>query len=353
MWEDYMAHRYVSTRQFFLDLIRDYEPELTFKGKTRADFARWQKAFRAAFMKCLGPLPKKTPLEPETLWSVREDGMTKSLVYLDTAPFTTVPAILLTPDHNKDEKLPAVVAVHGHGQHGKAPVAGSKMPEHRQDIARYQYDYGYQMARRGYVAIVPDVRPFGERSDNYPGEKPIPGRDPCNVHFIKGTLLGFNLLAYNLWDLMRCVDYLETLPCVDKNRIGALGLSGGGSHVMHLAALDPRIQATDVICALNSYRGWGIGIDNFCGTQFLQGMFKYGDHAEICGLIAPRALLAEHAVFDLEFPAVESAEAVRQVQRIYAAAGAPERFESEVGFCGHQFLGGKCFDFFDRTLKGS
>jgi hypothetical protein len=60
-----MAHRYVSTRQFFLDLIRDYEPEMTFKGRTRADFERWSKAF------------------------------------LDTAPFTAVPAIVLTPDHSR------------------------------------------------------------------------------------------------------------------------------------------------------------------------------------------------------------------------------------------------------------
>ncbi len=346
-----MAHRHISTRQFFLDLIKEHEPELTFKGRTRADFARWQKSFRAAFLKCLGSLPRRTPLEPEELWSVKEEGMTKIKLFMDTAPWTTLPVILLVPDHKKGEKLPAVVAIHGHGPHGKDPVAGSKMPEHRKDIDYYRYDYGYQMAKRGYVAIVPDMRPFGERSDTMPGEKPIDRRDPCNVHFIKGALLGFNLLAYNLWDLMRCVDYLETLSFVDKNRIGALGLSGGGAHVMHFAALDRRIKATDIICALNSYRAWGIGIDNFCGTQFLPGMFKYGDHAEICGLIAPRALLVEHGGFDYGFPPHASADAVKQVRKIYTAAGVPERFDTEVGYCGHQFMAAKCFDFFDRELR--
>ena len=346
-----MAHRYIATRQFFLDLIREHEPKLVFRGKTKAHFAKWQKAFRAAFLECLGPLPKKVPLTPEVVWSVEEDGMSKQKVYLDTAPFTTVPAILLVPDHKKGQRLPAVVAIHGHGRHGKDPVAGSKMPEHQANIKNYQYDYGYQMARRGYVVICPDMRPFGERSDHYPGEREIEGRDPCNVHFIKGALLGFNLLAYNLWDLMRCVDYLESLPFVDQNRIGALGLSGGGAHVMHFSALDTRIKATDIICALNSYRAWGIGIDNFCGTQFLPGMFKYGDHAEICGLIAPRALLVEHGGFDYGFPPDHSAQAVEQVRRIYAAAGSPEQFETDMGYCGHQFLGNKCYCFFDRRLK--
>ncbi len=345
-----MANRNLSTRQFFLDLIRDYEPSLTFKGKTEADFASWQKSFRSAFLECVGILPDKTPLEPEILWTVHEDGMTKHKIYLDTAPHTTVPAILLVPDRKQDEKLPALVAIHGHGEHGKDPVAGSKMPEHREDIAYYQYDYGFQMAKRGYVVICPDMRPFGERSDHVRGECKIERRDPCNVHFIKGALLGFNLMAYNLWDLMRCVDYLQTLPAVDGDRIGALGLSGGGAHVMHFSALDPRIRATDIICALNSYRGWGIGIDNFCGTQFLPGMFKYGDHAEICGLIAPRPLLVEHGGFDYGFPPDHSAAAVEQVRRIYTAAGVADRFEAELGYCGHQFMASACYTFFDRWL---
>jgi dienelactone hydrolase len=347
-----MAHRYISTRQFFLDVIKDYEPALTFKGRTQADFRKWQTAFRAAFRECLGPLPKRVPLAPDVQWEVEEDGLLKRKIYLDTAPFTTVPAVVLIPRHTRGERLPAVVAIHGHGSYGKDPVAGSKMPEHRADIQTFQYDYGFQMARRGYVAICPDMRPFGERSDHYPGEKPIPNRDPCNVHAIKGWLLGFNLLAYNLWDLVRCVDYLETLPFVDPQRIGALGLSGGGAHVMHFSALEPRIKVTDIVCALNSYRGWGIGIDNFCGTQFLAGMFKYGDHAEICGLIAPRPLLVEHGGFDYGFPLQHSADAVKQVRKIYAAAGVPERFETDLGYCGHQFLANRCFGFFDKWLKG-
>jgi len=348
-----MAHRHISTRQFFIDLIKDYEPELTFRGNTRADFTRWRKAFRKAFHQCLGPLPKATPLAPDVLWSIEEDGMTKQKVYLDTAPFTTVPAILLVPNHNKGDKLPAIVAIHGHGPWGKDPVAGAKAPGPLAEAQSFNYAYGLQMAKRGYVVICPDMRPFGERSDTAPGERPITGRDPCNVHFIKGALLGFNLLAYNLFDLTRCVDYLETLPCVDKDRIGAMGLSGGGAHVMHFSALEERIKATDIICALNSYRAWGIGIDNFCGTQFLPGMFRYGDHAEICGLIAPRPLLVELGGFDYGFPPDASAAAVEQVRRIYNAAGVSDKFETDMGYCGHQFLGQRCFDFFDKWLKGA
>ena len=262
--------------------------------------------------------------------------------------------MVLIPPHKRGERLPAVIALHGHNRSGKDAVAGCKDPDVQANIAQFQYDYGFQMARRGYVAICPDLRPFGERSDHYPGERPLttPPRDPCNVHALKGWLLGFNLLTYNLWDLSRCVDYLETLPFVDPDRIGALGLSGGGSHVMHFAALEPRIKATDIICALNSYRGWAIGIDNFCGTQFVPGLFKYGDHPEICGLICPRPLLVELGGFDYGFPLQHSADAAKAVRRIYKTAGVPDRFTIDLGYCGHQFMANKCFSFFDKWLKG-
>ena len=44
---------------------------------------------------------------------------------------------------------------------------------------------------------------------------------------------------------MRCVGYLESLPTVDKTRIGCGGLSLGGEMAMWLAAMDTRIAAAD------------------------------------------------------------------------------------------------------------
>ena len=346
-----MAGRYISTRQFFLNLIRDYEPELTFRGSSRDDFETGPAAFAQRFHECLGPLPQPVPLATEVLWRVEEDGLIREKILFDSAPFTTVPAILLRlADTDRGRRRPAIVCIHGHGAHGKDAVAGSKDPGVRGDIANYNYNYGEQMAKAGYVTIIPDMRPFGERSDHMPGERPIVGRDPCNVHFIKGALLGFNLLAHNLWDLMKCVDVLETLPYVERERIGAMGLSGGGAHVMHFSALEPRIRATDVICALNSYRAWGIGIDNFCGTQFLPGLFQYGDHAEICGLICPRPLLVENGGFDYGFPPEDSLKAYARLQQIYQASGVPENLEQDFNYGGHQYYGHKAPAFFAKHL---
>lgn len=337
-----------STRQFFLDLIADHQPECLFTGTTQADYEKWKAVFAERFSSCVGPLPDRIPLEVERHWSVEEDGLSKQKILLRTAAHTWVPALLLRP---LDQPVRgSIVAIHGHGRWGKDPVAGAGYPEARTDAEYYHYAYGLELARAGYVVICPDLRPFGERSDAMPGERPVEGRDPCNVHALKGWLLGFNLMAYNLWDLMRCVDYLSEHENAEAGKIGAIGLSGGGAAAMHFGAMDSRLSATAVICALNSYKAWAVGIDNFCGTQFLPGMFRYGDHAEICGLIAPRPLLIQLGGFDYGFPVSDSLESLERLKAIYAAAGVADRLVSTIGYGGHRYYG-EAAEFFTEAFR--
>jgi dienelactone hydrolase len=337
-----------STRRFFLKLIEEHQPECLFEGCTEADFNQWKAGFSDKLTACLGPLPTKVDLKVERQWCIEENGLRKEKVLIYTAPHTWVPAIVLRPL----EQAPrgAIIAIHGHGKHGKDPVAAAGYPESKGSESYYNYNFGYELARAGFLTICPDLRPFGERGDSMPGELRIEGRDPCNVHAIKGWLLGFNLMAYNLWDLMRCADYLCEFEQAAPTRLGCIGLSGGGAAAMHLGAIDPRIKATAVICALNSYKAWGVEIDNFCGTQFLPGIFRYGDHAEICGLIAPRPLMIQLGGFDYGFPVPASMEALERLKRIYAAAGASDRLVSSVGYAGHQYYGG-AEDFFGAAFS--
>ena len=45
-----------------------------------------------------------------------------------------------------------------------------------------------------------------------------------------------------LYDAMRAVDVLESLPQVDRNRIGAVGHSLGAKETLYLAAFDERVK---------------------------------------------------------------------------------------------------------------
>ena len=98
---------------------------------------------------------------------------------------------------------------------------------------------------------------------------------------------GRTLMGERLWDLMRCVSYLESLPNVDKTRIGCGGLSLGGEMAMWLAAMDPRIEAADSC-------GWLTTMDqlesNHCLCWKFDGLRELADWADIFGMIAPRPL---------------------------------------------------------------
>ena len=221
-------------------------------------------------------------------------------------------------------------------------------PARRQNIAQHSYDYGLQMAKRGYITMAVDWRGFGERGD---GGKPYPGRDACNVHFLRGSLLGLNMLALNAWDGMRAIDYLQSRPEVDPNRIGCMGLSFGGTMTTWISLLDERVAAADVICYSDTFPRFAVARANFCGNQFLPGLYRLCDVGDLQGLIAPRPLLLEIGLSDSCFLYEDAIVARDQARRVYQAAGAAEKFDVDEFPTEHGFGGREAFGFFDRFLK--
>src|SRR5206468_3735330 len=78
-----------------------------------------------------------------------------------------LPLYLLTPKQKADRRRAGILALHGHGKFGYDPVAGrDDVPGVADDIKASHYDYGRQLARRGYVVAVPCLTPFGRRLGN-------------------------------------------------------------------------------------------------------------------------------------------------------------------------------------------
>ena len=53
---------------------------------------------------------------------------------------------------------------------------------------------------------------------------------------------GYTPAGVEAWNNIRALDYLETRPEVDRDRIGATGRSGGGAYSWSLMGLDDRIK---------------------------------------------------------------------------------------------------------------
>lgn len=336
--------RNFSNTEYFNRLCTRQRPELAFRGSTKQDWRAWRRALAARMRTLLGDFPKPCPLRPEIV--EREDlgEVIREKVVFDSERDMAVPAYVLIPKSRAPgERLPAILSSHGHGI-GKIAQVGPDP-----GLAGYR-GHAYGFACRGFVTICPDYRRFGERADR---SGDYGGRDPCNVDFIKGSLLGLNLLTLDIWDAMRCIDYLQTRKEVDADRIGAVGNSFGGTMTMYVSAVDDRVKCAAVSCYLSTFAQYAIRQANFCGSQFLPNLRKYAELADVCGLIAPRSLLIIAGKQDDGFPFQATMKAYRQLRRIYSAAGVPDHLDLDAFDGGHRFNETKAFPWFDRWLKGA
>ncbi|MCD6232739.1 acetylxylan esterase [Candidatus Aerophobetes bacterium] len=341
-----------SMEWYYLSREKEIIPELSFRGGGRKEFKEWHKKLEFKLKELLGDFPERVPLDPDKLGE--EDGgeFIREKYTIATEKNVRVPLYLLKPKNIPEgKKLPAILCCHGHGPFGKDSVAGVtfNQSEREKNIRAHNYNYGEKMAKRGYITICPDFRPFGERVAY---TEPFPGRDKCNVYFIKGLLLGEVLLAKNIYDGMRVIDFLCEQKEVNPQRIGCMGLSFGGTMTTYISALDERIKAADIICYLTTTRHYAIETANFCGAQFVPHLYKYADVADIAGLIAPRPLLVESGVNDTCFKFEFSRKAHQHLKKIYESAGALDKLEFEIFMGEHSFAGNKAFSFFDKYLKG-
>jgi hypothetical protein len=344
-----MANRNFTLIDYFIEREKQVTPSLTFSGHSYSEWKDWKGKFKSKLLELLGDFPSPVPINAERIWRVEEDGLIKEKVLIDAEKFATIPLIVMCSkglDMSKKQK--ALLCIHGHGPYGKDSVAGIRCTEDRiQKINEANYDFGLQFAKKGYVTFSPDLRGFGERKDD--GD-PYPGRDNCNVHFIRGLLMGIPLITLNLWDLQVVLSFMEDQPFIDRERIGCIGLSLGGTLTMHLTAIDQRIKAADIICAVTTYEEYAIKMGNFCGAQFIPNIYKYGDLKDIAGLISPRPSLIENGIHDEGFPIESSLEAIADIEKIYKAASSKEHFYKDIFDGAHQFSGRKAFEFFDKYL---
>ena len=92
-----------------------------------------------------------------------------------------------------------------------------------------------------------------------------------------------------VWDAIRSIDYLQTRPEVDKERIGCVGLSWGGTHTAYTAALDERIKSAVISGYFSSFKDMLID-RGCCPCQYIPNILKYADFPDTVSLIAPRPL---------------------------------------------------------------
>ncbi len=335
-----LASAQVTTNAWIREQVEKAPLALKFTGKSADDARAWQTQFRGKLKELLGPhAPPKTWQTIVVQTKDFPDHRLEELI-LKHADHPSLPVYVLTPKNAKG-KVPGIVALHGHGQHGHHPIVGREdLPGVANAVKNNHYDYGRQLVQRGYVVVAPCLTPFGARL-----AAKDPKTDACAETFVRLQALGKVLIAENVRDVLWCVELLAQRADVNAERLGCVGLSYGGRMTMLSAALEPRIKIAVVSGALNVFQE-RLANPYSCGAQIIPGLLKFGDVPEIGALIAPRTAVWETGTNDKLIVQPQAEDAWLRMKQVYRALGAEAELIRAVHDGGHVWHGERAVEVF-------
>ena len=332
----------------------------------KGSVAEWQRLGRAEVQRAMSYSPKPVPLDLKVHSVTKRDGYEIRAVSFAGSAHYRVPALLLVPD-NRSEKLRGVVALHDHGgwfYHGKEKLVRLDGEHVSLEKFREQYyggrTYADELARRGFVVIVPDAFYWGERRLQYKEmpkqlQQRLTGLSESQPEYVQAmnTWLRERNSELNTWlafsgttwlgivnhDDRRSVDVLASLPEVDAARIGALGLSGGGYRATYLVGMEPRVRSAVIT-------GWMTSLPTTLDISYSVhaslfdafGAHAYLDHPDIATLGAPTAsIFVQNCAQDRLFTREGMDAAVATIRSVYDDLKRSSHFQSKIYDVPHQF----------------
>ncbi|MGH8637750.1 MAG: alpha/beta hydrolase family protein, partial [Burkholderiales bacterium] len=271
----------------------------TFEPPRYTDASQWKQ--RAAYLRehvlasaGLLPMPERTPMRPEIFGEISRSGYSVAKVYFESLPGFFVTGNLYRPAG--DGPFPAILAPHGHWAYGRLENTSLNSVPGR----------AINLARQGFVVFTHDMVGYGDSRQL-----------PHTFGGRRENLWGLSLAGLQLWNAIRSLDFLESLPYVRREAIGVTGESGGGTQTFLLAAVDDRVAVAAPVNMISLHMQGG------CLCENAPGLRLETTNVEIAATIAPRPLLMVSATGDWtkntlerEYPAVRA---------IYSLLDAPDR----------------------------
>jgi dienelactone hydrolase len=269
----------------------------------RARFLREQVLVSAG----LWPMPEKGPLNAHVFGRIERRDYSVEKVYFESHPGFYVTGNLYRP-LGKSAPFPGVLSPHGHWAYGRLENgADGSIP------ARC-----ISLARQGYVVFSYDMVGYND-------SRQVDHRllDPRLAQW------GIGSLGLHLWNSIRSLDFLESLPDVDRSRLACTGASGGGTQTFLLTAVDDRVKVSAPVNMISHYMQGGDVCENAPNLRLDTS------NMEIGALMAPRPMLMVSAAGDwtrdtprIEFPAVQS---------VYALLGARDKVATVQFIADHNY----------------
>jgi dienelactone hydrolase len=364
-------------------LNRDRLPSCSFRNRRFGDVDAWCQSARKCAMErmaipSIGAIPKVTVKKKYVYDGLKVEDISWQLPY-----GRPTEAVVLRPV-NAQSKLPGVLAFHDHGGNkyfGKAKITRTSDQQHPL-IKAHQNDYyegmawANEIARRGYVVLVPDAFAFASRRvmlQDVPkhlrnGLNDDDPEDPENIkkyndwaaqheHVMAKSLFSAGTTWPGVFfaEDQKALDVLCSRDDVDVSRIGCGGLSGGGLRTVFMGGLEPRIKAAVCVGFMTTWK------DFLLNKSFTHTWMAYVpllpnelDFPEILGLRAPAATFVLNDKDDDLYTPPEMREAERILHEVYEKAGAQQNLKVSYYPGPHKFdkkMQADAFDWLDRWLK--
>ena len=298
-------------------------------------------------------------------------------------------AILLKPQGTA-KKLPGVLGLHDHGGNkyfGKRKITKTSDDQHPM-MAEHQKNYygGFawanELAKRGYVVLVPDSFAFGSRRVLFHDMSEIPWGDcattgktdsdpekqtnidtynswaSAHEHILSKSLFcgGTTWPGVFLSEDQAALDVLSARDDVDADHLGCAGLSGGGLRTVYLGGLDGRIKCAAAAGFLTTWQDFRMNkAYTHTWMTYTPLLPNYLDFPEILGLRVPLPTMTLNNNQDRLFTLSEMKRADGILKEVFAKADAPENYKGSFYEGDHKFdvqMQNDAFNWFDQWLKG-
>ncbi|HYO80001.1 MAG TPA: hypothetical protein VES20_01260 [Bryobacteraceae bacterium] len=261
-----------------------------FKAPSFRDLQQWQARREAlrkqvAFAAGLMPMPARTPLNAKVFDRIENKDYSIEKVHIETLPGFYLAGNLYRP-LGKPGKFPGMLAPHGHATYGRLEHGPLFSVPSR----------GINHARQGYVVFAYDMIGFTDTA-----------QIPHAFGGPKEDLWSFGPLGLQTWNSIRALDFLQSLPDVDGEKLVVTGESGGGTQTFLLCAIDDRPKWSAPVNMISLIMQGGSPCENAPGLRVGT------NNVEIGALMAPKPMLMVSATGDWtrntpreEFPAMKA-----------------------------------------------
>ena len=287
-----LAHVFTDASQGVSDArggtLRDLNTPYTFPGYSKSEWTEKAAALRQQIRVANGLVPthERTPLNAEIFGRIEREDYSVEKVYFEPLPGFFTTGNLYRP-LGKQGPFPGIVSPHGHWGRGRLEnIERGSIPGRC-----------INFAKQGYVIFAYDMLGYNDSGKQI-------------EHGYGGAhegLWGLSAMGLQLQNSISSIDFLESLPDVDNERIGCTGASGGGTQTFILTAVDERIKVSAPVNMISATMQGG------CICENAPNLRLDASNIEIGALMAPRPLLLVSATGDwtvktptVEYPAIRS-----------------------------------------------